>query len=76
VILATSVNVERVFSKGQILLFHLRSRLSVQSTCALMCVGAWSLMGYVKNSDVKAAAVFLEVDGDEVELDDAWDMID
>jgi hypothetical protein len=35
-----------------------------------------SLMGYVKNSDVKAAAVLLEVDGDEVELDDAWDMID
>jgi hypothetical protein len=76
VILATSVNVERVFSMGRILLSHLRSRLSVQSTRALMCVGAWSLMGYVKNSDLDAAAMLPEVEGDEEELDDAWDVID
>ena len=76
VILATSVNVVRVFSMGRILLSHLRSRLSVQSTRALMCVGAWSLMGYVKNSDLDAAAMLPEVEGDEEELDDAWDVID
>ncbi|KIL55791.1 hypothetical protein M378DRAFT_54282, partial [Amanita muscaria Koide BX008] len=49
---ATSVNVERIFSKGRILLSHLRSHLSVQSTRALMCVGAWSLLGYVKDKDI------------------------
>jgi hypothetical protein len=75
VILATSVNVERVFSKGRILLSHLHSRLSVQSTRALMCVGAWSLMGYVKNNDVRAVAMLPEVEGDEEELDNAWDII-
>jgi hypothetical protein len=40
IFIATSVNVERVFSQGRILLSHLRSRLSVESTRALMCVGA------------------------------------
>jgi hypothetical protein len=40
-----------------------------------MCVGAWSLMGYVKDIDVKAVAVLPEVDGDEEELEENWDMI-
>jgi hypothetical protein len=35
----------------------------------------WSLLGYVKDSDVKAAAVLPEVDGDEEELADGWDAI-
>jgi hypothetical protein len=74
--LATSVNVERVFSKGQILLSHLRSRLSVQSTRALMCIGAWSLMGYMKDNDIKAVTGLPEVDGNEEDLEDNWDMIE
>ena len=42
-----------------------------------MCVRAWSLMGYVKDSDVKAVAMLPEVDGDgEEELEDNWDMIE
>jgi hypothetical protein len=41
-----------------------------------MCVGAWSLMGYVKDTDVKAVAVLPEVDGDEDELEENWDMIE
>ncbi|KDR70620.1 hypothetical protein GALMADRAFT_76041, partial [Galerina marginata CBS 339.88] len=49
--------------------------LSVQSTRALLCLGVWSLLGYVKDSDVKAAAVLPEVDGDEQELPDNWDAI-
>ena len=72
---ATSVNVERVFSMGHILLSHLRSRLSVQSTRALMLVGAWSKLGYVKNNDVKAATILPEVEGEEEELDKNWDLI-
>jgi hypothetical protein len=73
---ATSINVEHIFSKGQILLSHLHSCLSVQSTHALMCVGVWSLMGYVKDNDVKAVSVLPEVDGDEEELEEDWDMIE
>src|ERR1700678_2118643 len=74
---ATSVDVERVFSKGRILLSHVRNRLSVQSTRALICLGAWSLMGYVKDSDVKAVTVLpdLKEGEDEEPLSDNWDNI-
>lgn len=73
--LATSVNVERIFSKGCILLSHLRSWLSVQSTHVLMYLGEWSSMGFVKDSDIIAAAALSEVDGEEEELGQDWDAI-
>ena len=73
---ATSVAVERTFSQGRLVLSHVRSRLCVQSTHALLCVGVWSVLGYVKDSDVKAAAVFPEVDGKEDELTEDWDSLD
>ena len=73
--LATSVNVEHVFSKGCILLSHLHSWLSVQSTHVLMCLGEWSSMGFVKDSDIIAAAALPEVDGEEEELGQDWDAI-
>jgi hypothetical protein len=61
--------VERVFSKGRILLSHLRSRLSVQSTRALMCVAEWSAKGFVKDKDIKVAVTLPEVnDNEELEL--------
>jgi hypothetical protein len=44
--LASPVNVERVFSKGRILLSHLPSPLSVQS---LMCLGVWSNLRFIQN---------------------------
>ena len=43
--------------------------------CALVCVGAWRLMGYVKDNDIKAAAILPEVEGDEDELEEGWDNI-
>ena len=42
---------------------------------ALLCVGVWSLMGYVKDEDVKAAAVLPEVNGEEEELAADWDSL-
>jgi hypothetical protein len=72
---ATSVNVERVLSMGRIVLSHLRSRLSAQSTRALMMVEAWSRLGYVKDNDVKAA-ILPEVEGEEEELGEDWDAIE
>jgi hypothetical protein len=49
---ATSTDVERLFSRGRLLLSHLRNRLSAESTCALMCLGSWSLMGFIKDEDI------------------------
>ena len=72
---ATSVDVERIFSQGRILLSHIRSRLTVQSTRALMCLGIWSLKGFVKDGDILAAAVLPEVIGEEEDLELDWDAI-
>ena len=75
-LVATSVDVERVFSQGRLLLSHVRSRLSVQSTRALMCLGIWSKMGYVKDSDIKAVVINPELKGEEGELAEDWDVIE
>ena len=50
------------------MLSHTRSRLSAQSTCALLCVGSWSLAGLVLDEDVAAIALLDEVEG-KLELD-------
>jgi hypothetical protein len=44
---ATSTEVERVFSRGRLLLPYVRNRLSAQSTRALLCLGYWSKAGFV-----------------------------
>ena len=64
-----------LFSKGQILLSHLHARLSVQSSHALMCVGEWSWMGFVKDSDVRAAMMIAKVGDNEEKLTEDWDFI-
>jgi len=66
-----------VFSQGRLLLSHICSHLSVQLTRALMCLGVWSLLGFVKDSDVKAVVVLpeLRADEDEGELEIHWDRI-
>ena len=73
--IATSTDVERVFSQGRILLSHIRNRLSAQTTRALMCVGDWSLLGFVKDKDIQAVTVEEELDGEEEDLPDGWDKI-
>jgi hypothetical protein len=73
---ATSVDVERAFSRGRILLSHVRNRLSTQTTRALMCVGAWYDAGYVKTRDIRTVTVLPEVISDEgVVLVESWDAI-
>ena len=76
IILATSVDVEQVFSQGRLLLSHIRSHLSMQSIHALMCLGVWSKLSF---TDVKAAVLTLpelNEDDDENELNIDWDSID
>jgi hypothetical protein len=72
---ATSTDVERVFSQGRLLLSHVHNCLSSQSIRALMCLGSWSLLGLVKDTDIYAVTTLAEVEGDEEELADGWDAI-
>ncbi|KAJ8454957.1 hypothetical protein ONZ45_g19104 [Pleurotus djamor] len=70
---ATSVGVERTFSTGRLILSHVRNRLSAETTRALMCVGSWSKLGYVNDSDVLTVAKLADVaDDDEELLDVNW----
>ena len=68
---------ERTFSKGRILLSHLRNRLSAESTRALICLRVWSKLGYVRDSDVRAETLQPVIEGEETsdELIDGWDDI-
>ena len=49
---ATSVDVEHLFSKGHIILPYLHNRLSLQSICALMCLRQWCKLGLVKDDNI------------------------
>lgn len=75
---ATSVDVERCFSRGRILLTHLRNRMTAQTTRALMCLNYWSLAGLVQDRDVlKVVRAYEPIAGDEDEdLEDGWDVIE
>ena len=69
----TSVDVKWLFSHGWLLLSHVHSHLLVDSTCALLCLGAWSTLGLVNSEDVKKASLMPDVNGDKEVLDsDAW----
>ena len=70
-----SVDVERIFSRGRLLLSHVRSRLSVQTTRALLCLGGWSLLGLVKDKDVTTVTCKPDLEGEEQELEEGWDDI-
>ena len=54
------------------MLSHVQNALSVQSTCALMCLRAWSKIGLVKDSDTTEAAKLPDVNGSESDLDSGW----
>ena len=53
----------------------MRSCLSIQSTHALLCLGKWSMLDLVKDSNVRACLTVDEVGkGKEVLVED-WDTI-
>lgn len=71
---ATSVDVERVFSRGRNLLPYNRNRLSTQSIRALLCLGEWSRAGFVKDKDILKVTAQAEVAGDEeLPYEEGWD---
>ncbi|KIK82194.1 hypothetical protein PAXRUDRAFT_154329, partial [Paxillus rubicundulus Ve08.2h10] len=71
---ATSVDVERLFSHGRLLLTHVCSCLTTQSTCTLLCLGYWSQVGLIKTEDVQQVGKLPDVIGGE-ELVEGWDAI-
>ena len=52
--------------------------MSVQTTRAVMCVGSWSLAGYVKSADAKKVAQLDDIDseGSDYKMEQGWDRID
>jgi hypothetical protein len=40
-----------------------------------MCLGNWSLLGFVKDKDIHAVTVQPEVEGEGEELPEGWDTI-
>ena len=73
---ATSIDVEHLFSCSRLLLSHVCSRLSAQSTHALLCLGMWSERNLVMDDGVKRVSELQDVEGDhEVTLEDGWDHI-
>jgi hAT family C-terminal dimerisation region len=74
--LASSVAVKCIFSKGQLLMSHIHNRLSAQSTCTLLCLGAWSKAGFVKSTDLSAVVTTLpDAKDDESWSDDDWEIM-
>lgn len=63
--LATSVEVERVFSRGRLLLTHVRNRMIAESTRASICLGVWAQHGLVDTADMFDAAQLPEVEENE-----------
>lgn len=49
--------------------------MSVNSTCVLPCLGAWSLLGLVKAEDVKKVVSLPNVKDDEDALENGWNML-
>ena len=71
----TTVDVERIFSCGHLLLPHVRSQLAVESTWASLCVGLWSSQGLIKDHDIKGALSADEIAEEDKELAMGWDAI-
>ncbi|KAF8177562.1 hypothetical protein K438DRAFT_1460253, partial [Mycena galopus ATCC 62051] len=64
-ITATSIYVERQFSRGWLLVSSVRNRLSAQSIRELMCLGCWSCQGFVEDNDFKVVASLPTVEEQE-----------
>lgn len=67
------VDIKRLFSRGHMILTP-GSGLSVTSTRAVLCLGSWSLMGLVRDSDVDAVVSLDEIQ-EKIELDTLKDRL-
>jgi hypothetical protein len=71
------LSTSREFSCGRLVLSHVRSCMTAQTTRAILCLGNWSRLGLVKSDDVRAAAALLDVEGmdSDYEMEEGWDQI-
>ncbi|KIK93292.1 hypothetical protein PAXRUDRAFT_97956, partial [Paxillus rubicundulus Ve08.2h10] len=37
-------SLQRLFNHGHLIVMHMHSHLSAQTTCVLLCLGVWSLL--------------------------------
>jgi len=74
-LLATTVDVEQVFSRGQLVLLYVYNCLAIQSTHASLYVSIWSLLGLVKDSNIRMSVGKDDVVGEEDDLPENWDAI-
>ena len=72
----SSIDVERVFSQGCILLPHVRNCLSSELMRALLCIGDWSRHVLLKDVVIKTAAVLPDLGQYEPPLSNDWDTIE
>ena len=73
--LATTVNVEQVFSYGHLILLHVHNHLAIQSTHISLCIGIWNSLSLVKDSDIKMSVGKDDIVGEEEDLSENWDAI-
>lgn len=73
--IATSVDVERLFSRGRVILNHMRNSLDPRMFCAMLCLGEWIGAGVIQYEDLKVAVGGLLDISDDVELPVGWDKI-
>ena len=64
-----------MFSKGRLVLSHVRNQLTVESTRALMCLNACSKLGLVNRDDVKMAVSQPEVQEGKGDIEDEFDIL-
>lgn len=56
---------------------YTRNRLKSETIRATLCLGEWSLLGFVKTADIIKATKLPDIPGDdEVEYEEGWDRID
>ena len=72
---ATSVDVERFFSAGRLVLPYTRNGMSSQTVRALVCLHFWSRLGLIKDEDLKAASKLPDLPEDEEETPSGWDSV-
>ena len=70
---ATSVNVEHVFSNGHLVLAHVYNWLSVESTQATLCLGAWNNLGLIDKDNIRVATSLPDVVESDEGIEDEFD---
>jgi hypothetical protein len=71
----TSIDIERIFSKGCLLLSHICNQLTVDTTQVLLCLGTWSKLGFVNKEDLLAATLLPELKEGGKDVPDGFDLI-